>query len=96
MQMKLLSKIAIVMGFIAFASSCEKERNITPVECTTQDVNSAGQRNFNPTFTDDNSGSTLLNGETEETSSDEDGVVGGGDDDRDGGDSGKKPKKSGS
>lgn len=88
--MKLFSKIAIVLGLIAFASSCQKENNIAP-DCPTRDINSANERRLNPLGNESNSGSMVTD---ENVDSDSEDVIGGGDDDRDGG-GGKKIKKGG-
>jgi hypothetical protein len=91
-KMKQLSKIAIVIALIAFASSCQKDNTTAPRNCDAHQENTGSERRSNLSGADDNSGPTLLQGE--ETSTDSDDVVGGGDDDRDGGGE-KKPKKGG-
>lgn len=91
--MKLLSKITIVIGLIAFVSSCRKENTLSPERCSSHQENTATQKVSTSPRTLENSGNSTVNGEAQEGNTDTDEVVGGGDDDRDGG--GKKIKKGG-
>lgn len=90
-QMKALSKIAILIGFIVCISSCQKEDNLSPLHCPSEN-NSSKQRLSGPSGNEENTDpSGIRRGEQQEST--EEDIVGGGDDDRDGG--GKKIIKKG-
>lgn len=89
--MKLISKIAFVIGFILFVSSCQKENTLSPGNCASRHDNTLNLRISNHSNTNGDSDSNTTIGTTDQQT--DDGVVGGGDDDRDGG--GKKIKKGG-
>lgn len=86
-QMKALSKIAVLIGFIVFVSSCQKEDDLSPQGCPSHE-SSATQRASNSSGIQEDPDPSDIKGEKGGT---EDDVIGGGDDDRDGG--GKKVKK---
>lgn len=90
--MKILSKIAVFAGIVAFMSSCEKGELPSPSgACPTQQENAASnQRVTDPADKPTSVGGPAISGE-EEARTDE--IVGGGDDDRNGGGDGKKEKK---
>jgi hypothetical protein len=88
-QMKALSKIAILIGFIAFVSSCQKEDHMAPQGCPSHN-NSVNERSSDPSNNQDPLPTGIKRGDEPETDGD---VIGGGDDDRDGG--GRKIKKDG-
>jgi hypothetical protein len=94
-KMKIVSKIAILVGFVAFVSSCEKEKLPVPHSLPAVKENTANQRNGGvnpadtassmvPVYTTPNTNpSDIVGGGDDDR--DGGGIVGGGDDDRDGG-----------
>lgn len=86
--MKLLTKIAILIGFIVTISSCQKESLPAPNSCSSHENGAANQR-VSGSNDSGNAVNPLIKAD-ENIRTDE--IVGGGDDDRDGGD-GKKGKK---
>jgi hypothetical protein len=85
--MKLLSKIAIFIGLVAFISSCQKEQMPTPGGCSSHEQEAASQRLGDPTgagsFGTAGDSIRVDAGDVNTTPID---IVGGTDDDRDGGD----------
>jgi hypothetical protein len=83
--MKLIGKIALVVGITAFLSSCQKEDMPSPGPCTNhqQDETGTNMRVGGPENGDNGGG--WLNGGGDIQCADSTGIVGGGDDDRDGG-----------
>ena len=87
--MKLVSKIAIVIGLIVCISSCQKEIIPVPAGGTSSLATPSGQRLTDST----NTGNSILPAVNDGQCGNTDEIVGGGDDDRDGG--GKRDRKGG-
>lgn len=93
--MKILSKIAVFVGLVAFMSSCQKEELPSPSTrggCTHQENAASTQKVVDPADKPTSVAGPAITGK-EEGRTDADEIVGGGDDDRNGGGDGKKEKK---
>lgn len=88
--MKLVYKIAILIGFTVAVSSCQKENIPSPGDCPSHQETQSNQRIGGSSDTS-NAELPHLRGGGNEEGVDE--IVGGGDDDRDGGGGKKEPKK---
>lgn len=94
--MKLLSKLAVLVVLMAFASSCQKEDLPSPGNCPMHkdSVNQSQNQRLKNRLDAGSDNSTIRGGNGDDSTGDDE-IVGGGDDDRDGGGNGKKSNTGG-